>query len=312
MADVQPFRAVRYTGAAGPLAELVAPPYDVVGEDERAELYTRSPYNVRPPDASRVGGRRRPAVPGVARSRVLEQDDDAVDVAQRRAVRRPGRRLARASRSARLDPRRAVRVGDGPAARADARTHPGRATRPAPRDPRAARADLRARRTDRGPSPRRRERPTSRSMGRAFGGSTRAGLISPASCSSPTGTTATRARSSSVARLGEPVADHGPRRLRRRPGPARRSRPTACSRAAPISRSCTSGEAVAELTEALNALAAEPRERSAAVAYRPGRRRARARRGRRVGRASSSTGYGLDGIALHPAGRRGGGGRRPR
>ncbi len=46
MADAQPFRAVRYTGAAGPLAELVAPPYDVVGEDERAELYTRSPYNV--------------------------------------------------------------------------------------------------------------------------------------------------------------------------------------------------------------------------------------------------------------------------
>ena len=28
MADVQPFRAVRYSGAAGPLADLVAPPYD--------------------------------------------------------------------------------------------------------------------------------------------------------------------------------------------------------------------------------------------------------------------------------------------
>jgi uncharacterized protein (DUF1015 family) len=46
MADVQPFRAVRYTGAAGSLADLVAPPYDAVGEDERAQLYTRSPYNV--------------------------------------------------------------------------------------------------------------------------------------------------------------------------------------------------------------------------------------------------------------------------
>ena len=46
MADVQPFRAVRYTGAAGPLADLVAPPYDAVAEDERAQLYTRSPYNV--------------------------------------------------------------------------------------------------------------------------------------------------------------------------------------------------------------------------------------------------------------------------
>jgi uncharacterized protein (DUF1015 family) len=46
MADVQPFRAVRYTGAAGPLADLVAPPYDAVSDEERAALFTRSPYNV--------------------------------------------------------------------------------------------------------------------------------------------------------------------------------------------------------------------------------------------------------------------------
>jgi uncharacterized protein (DUF1015 family) len=46
MADVQPFRAVRYSGAAGPLSALVAPPYDAVDDAERAALYTRSPYNV--------------------------------------------------------------------------------------------------------------------------------------------------------------------------------------------------------------------------------------------------------------------------
>ena len=46
MADVQPFRAVRYSGAAGPLADLVAPPYDAVTPTERASLFTRSPYNV--------------------------------------------------------------------------------------------------------------------------------------------------------------------------------------------------------------------------------------------------------------------------
>ena len=46
MADVQPFRAVRYSGAAGPLADLVAPPYDAVDTEERARLFTRSPYNV--------------------------------------------------------------------------------------------------------------------------------------------------------------------------------------------------------------------------------------------------------------------------
>jgi uncharacterized protein (DUF1015 family) len=46
MADAQPFRAVRYSGAAGPLADLVAPPYDAVSDEERSRLYTRSPYNV--------------------------------------------------------------------------------------------------------------------------------------------------------------------------------------------------------------------------------------------------------------------------
>jgi uncharacterized protein (DUF1015 family) len=46
MADAQPFRAVRYSGAAGRLSELVAPPYDAVGPEERDHLYARSPYNV--------------------------------------------------------------------------------------------------------------------------------------------------------------------------------------------------------------------------------------------------------------------------
>jgi len=46
MADIKPFRAVRYSGAAGSLGDLVAPPYDAVDEAERAELYTRSAYNV--------------------------------------------------------------------------------------------------------------------------------------------------------------------------------------------------------------------------------------------------------------------------
>jgi uncharacterized protein (DUF1015 family) len=46
MADVQPFRAVRYTGAAGRLADLVAPPYDAVSDEERTRLAARSPFNV--------------------------------------------------------------------------------------------------------------------------------------------------------------------------------------------------------------------------------------------------------------------------
>jgi uncharacterized protein (DUF1015 family) len=47
MADVRPFRAVRYDeAAAGPLETLVAPPYDVISPAERGELAARSPYNV--------------------------------------------------------------------------------------------------------------------------------------------------------------------------------------------------------------------------------------------------------------------------
>jgi uncharacterized protein (DUF1015 family) len=47
MAVVKPFRAVRYDQeAAGPLASLVAPPYDVISPAERDEYLARSPYNV--------------------------------------------------------------------------------------------------------------------------------------------------------------------------------------------------------------------------------------------------------------------------
>ena len=47
MAVVKPFRALRYDEAlAGPLENLVAPPYDVISDEQRAELRARSPYNV--------------------------------------------------------------------------------------------------------------------------------------------------------------------------------------------------------------------------------------------------------------------------
>jgi uncharacterized protein (DUF1015 family) len=47
MVAVRPFRALRYDEAvAGPLAELVAPPYDVIDDAARREYLARSPYNV--------------------------------------------------------------------------------------------------------------------------------------------------------------------------------------------------------------------------------------------------------------------------
>jgi uncharacterized protein (DUF1015 family) len=46
VADVRPFRAERYTERARLLEDLVAPPYDVIGAEERQEYLSRSPYNV--------------------------------------------------------------------------------------------------------------------------------------------------------------------------------------------------------------------------------------------------------------------------
>jgi uncharacterized protein (DUF1015 family) len=47
VATIRPFRALRYDErVAGPLEALVAPPYDVIGEEERERLRDRSPYNL--------------------------------------------------------------------------------------------------------------------------------------------------------------------------------------------------------------------------------------------------------------------------
>lgn len=46
MAELGAFRALRYGAGAGRLADLLAPPYDVVGAAERRELASRSPHNL--------------------------------------------------------------------------------------------------------------------------------------------------------------------------------------------------------------------------------------------------------------------------
>ena len=45
MARLEPFPAIRYDPARVDPDDVVAPPYDVVGPAERAELAARSPYN---------------------------------------------------------------------------------------------------------------------------------------------------------------------------------------------------------------------------------------------------------------------------
>src|ERR671930_850824 len=46
MADVRPFRALRYSPSAGPLERLVAPPYDVISPEERKRFLALDPHNV--------------------------------------------------------------------------------------------------------------------------------------------------------------------------------------------------------------------------------------------------------------------------
>jgi uncharacterized protein (DUF1015 family) len=59
--ELKPFRALRYdTQRAGPLEKLVAPPYDVIGPEERDRYLEQSPYNVvhlTLPDSEEAAGR---------------------------------------------------------------------------------------------------------------------------------------------------------------------------------------------------------------------------------------------------------------
>ena len=47
MAEIEPLRALHYDlDKTGGLQPVVAPPYDVIDAEQRAELEARSPYNV--------------------------------------------------------------------------------------------------------------------------------------------------------------------------------------------------------------------------------------------------------------------------
>ena len=56
MVDFRPFRAVRYTAAAGPLAELICPPFDVISPEQERALIARSAYNMVNLELSEVSG----------------------------------------------------------------------------------------------------------------------------------------------------------------------------------------------------------------------------------------------------------------
>ena len=166
MAVVKPFRALRYDEAkAGPLESLVAPPYDVISDEQRAELPRRSPHNVvhlTLPDSeeeaartlARLAGARACSCEEPPALWVLVQDYVGPDGVARQRER--ARRLAAG---------RAVRDEDGAPARAHAPRPEGGAAAAAARDRRPARADLPALRRRAAGRGARAASPTSRSTG---------------------------------------------------------------------------------------------------------------------------------------------------
>jgi uncharacterized protein (DUF1015 family) len=78
MIDLRPFRALHYDPAAvGDLADVIAPPYDVIDEGQLERLHARSPYNVVRLILNRSADRYTAAAAALAewrRGRVLVQD----------------------------------------------------------------------------------------------------------------------------------------------------------------------------------------------------------------------------------------------
>lgn len=46
MAEIKPFRALRYTAEAGDIAKLTCPPYDIISEEQRVAFLAENPNNV--------------------------------------------------------------------------------------------------------------------------------------------------------------------------------------------------------------------------------------------------------------------------
>jgi uncharacterized protein (DUF1015 family) len=129
MADVQPLRALHYDQAvAGPLQDLVAPPYDVIDPPARAALQARSPHNVvaidlpQPPDGGDPYAAAAETLRGwIAEGAVVRDPEPAIWALVQDYTAPDGRRLTRHGLLAR------VRVEDyGPGRiRPHERTHPG-------------------------------------------------------------------------------------------------------------------------------------------------------------------------------------------
>jgi uncharacterized protein (DUF1015 family) len=128
MAEVKPLRTLRYEPAtAGPLEDVIAPPYDVIDDELRTQLLARSPYNVVEIDLPRSDGEdpyeHAAALMAAWRERgVLVREDEPAVWALRQDYTGPdGRDLVRTGFLARV---RVEEYGPG-RIRPHERTHPG-------------------------------------------------------------------------------------------------------------------------------------------------------------------------------------------
>jgi uncharacterized protein (DUF1015 family) len=123
MADLQPLRTLRYEpSAVGSLEDVIAPPYDVIDAELRAELAARSPYNVveidLPPSYAQAAAT---MADWRQRGVLVREDEHAVWVLRQDYAAPDGRRRTRTGVLARL---RVDEYGPG-RSRPHERTHPG-------------------------------------------------------------------------------------------------------------------------------------------------------------------------------------------
>ena len=79
MAEIRPFRALRFTPEAGKIEELTCPPYDIISEEQRLAYLAQNPYNIIRLELPRDGGdpyaRAGETLRGWLEKGILKQDD---------------------------------------------------------------------------------------------------------------------------------------------------------------------------------------------------------------------------------------------
>ena len=134
MADLQPLRTLRYEpSAVGSLEDVIAPPYDVIDAELRAQLAARSPYNVVEIDLPPSYAQAAATMADWQQRGVLVREDEPAVWVLRQDYEAPDGAAPHAHRRPRAPARGRVRAGPDPPARAHASRAEGGPPQPHPR-----------------------------------------------------------------------------------------------------------------------------------------------------------------------------------